>query len=93
MGNWGGGHQGQARSLNLKPKALENPILKSVLQSSKVELLPEGLDIRFLSHKVVSLQGLASILEPNLHRIDNGDYNPFIKCDCSDNVICHVTLL
>ncbi|XP_062001937.1 uncharacterized protein LOC133719782 isoform X2 [Rosa rugosa] len=66
-----------------------NPILKF----SKVELLPKGLDIRFLSHKVVSLQGLASILEPNLRRIDNGNYNPFIKCDCSDNVIRHITVL
>ncbi|KAK9907104.1 hypothetical protein M0R45_002416 [Rubus argutus] len=24
---------------------------------------------------------------------DNGDYNPFIKCDCSDNVTCHITQL
>ncbi|KAM5586738.1 putative LRR receptor-like serine/threonine-protein kinase [Rosa sericea] len=24
---------------------------------------------------------------------DDGDYNPFIKCDCSDNVTCHITQL
>ncbi|KAK9906111.1 hypothetical protein M0R45_002866 [Rubus argutus] len=25
--------------------------------------------------------------------VDNGNYNPFIKCDCPDNVTCHVTQL
>ncbi|KAM5551002.1 hypothetical protein ABKV19_027385, partial [Rosa sericea] len=24
---------------------------------------------------------------------DNGNYNPFIKCDCSNNVTCHITQL
>ncbi|XP_050367617.1 probable LRR receptor-like serine/threonine-protein kinase At1g56140 isoform X2 [Argentina anserina] len=26
-------------------------------------------------------------------KFDNEDYNPFIKCDCSDNVTCHITQL